>query len=100
MSDKLHNVQLQEQVIGRVVMEPLAEDEIKALLDEDGWATLVAPVPFDKILDCWGMDEFNDAVEEILLEHGVLSDISYKPVGVLPDGRILIETRAEFVIDD
>lgn len=100
MSKKLENVQLQERVIGKVVMEPLAEDEIKALLDDDGWTTLVAPVPFDKILDCWGMDEFNDVVEEILLEHGVISDISYKPVGVLPDTRILIETRAQFLIDD
>jgi len=56
-------------------------------------------VPMNDIVAAWGLDSFNDVVEERLLEQGVMSDITYEAVGVFK-GDILLKVEAEFIIDD
>lgn len=81
-----------------VIVEPLTPDEIKPLLDSDGRGTFVVLVPMNDIVAAWGLDSFNDVVEERLLEQGVMSDITYEAVGVFK-GDILLKVKAEFMID-
>lgn len=71
---------------------PLTREEIEARL-EDGRLRVVVAVELSDLLNCDGIEGFNDLVEG-KIGNELLSDINYKLAGVSGDS-ILFEVDAE-----
>lgn len=70
---------------------------MKAFCDEDGWLKVVVGIDFAELIDIGGMVDFNDMmIDKVISEGATLSDISYKPVGILGD-IIFVQVIAELM---
>ena len=76
---------------------PLTEQEIVNAIDQNsGYFTEKVLISLDDVIDCEGIDGFNNILEsELLSEEAscILSDISYEVVGN-HDGSIIVEVTA------
>lgn len=76
--------------------KPLTAVEVAALRDAEGFIKVVIPISLDDLMS--DIEDVNDLAEGRILENGILADISYKAVGVLDDGSVLVQVTAE--VDD
>lgn len=78
---------LSEPLIGRLA-EPLTQEQMKAMKDEDGYITGIVSVDLSDIIDN-NFEGFLDMTSEKLTGTKLLMDISYKAVGVDKGGLTL-----------
>jgi hypothetical protein len=77
--------------------KPLTTEQVKALMKDDGRVSAIVAVDIDEVI-AHDYEGFLDLLEEKMLEHGVLSDISYKVVDSHND---ILNIRVEgFVMED
>jgi hypothetical protein len=64
------------------LQKPLSLDELKLIADKTGRINVNVSVPLAKLIGCdQGIDDLNELADELILEEGSLSDISYMVVG-------------------
>ena len=80
-----------------VVHQPLTARLFRQHIGADGRVRLAILVSLDELYDCRGIDGFNDLADARINGagvHGCLTDMSYRPLRVAPDERVLIEVDA------
>ena len=86
------------------IKKPLTSKQVAALL-KDGRLSVVVAVEFGRLIETGSVDSLNDLCDELILQCGSLSDISYRVVGHVRGeedegfiaGKVLIEVNAETV---
>jgi hypothetical protein len=80
-----------------VVHEPLTAEQFRQQIAVDGRVRLAIPVSLEELHDCRGSDGLNDLVDAKLYGAGVrgcLTDMSYRPLRIESDERVLVEVEA------
>jgi hypothetical protein len=74
----------------------MTEEVLRSKMDDEGVISIVIRFGFDELMEL-DIEGVNDTAESAIIPASTsacLGDIGYKPVGVLPDGTILVEVSA------
>jgi len=91
----VHHVNDFKQI--KYLLGKLTDKELKENLDEKIRLNVIIPLSLSELMQ--STIEMNDLVEERILKSGFLEDISYRPVSILEDERILIEVNGLYKLD-
>jgi hypothetical protein len=69
-------------------------EDIRRNLDNDGYLTGTVYVGLDEIVSS-DLETFLDGLSDRLIGGVLLTDISYRAIGVEPDGMIALEVRGD-----
>lgn len=83
----------------KIINHPLGKKKVRKMVDDNGFLEVVIKVDMSDLLN-HNLESFNDLVEEKILKHGILYDISYKPALVLPNEECIGILVSAFVDAD
>jgi hypothetical protein len=91
--------------VNKILTKPLSKRGLKKIADPDGFIGVDVAIDLATLIDCGGIGELNDIMDELVLAEsiiGSLSNISYEVEGCIPGspegtvtGSIIIHVRAD-----
>lgn len=80
----------------KVYKNTIPNNELAALVNEDGYAKFVVAIPVMDLVKMGNIDGFNDYIDHHFIYRGMIGDISYKVVNCdIRDDEIHIEVCAK-----
>lgn len=94
------NFEVQVSQLPPRISEPLTDEQLKALMDAEGWIEVAVPIDVQEFTDVGGIDALNALMDErVTGGRGVLEDIGYTVAGVekadTDDGLFLLRVTAK-----
>ena len=98
--DKYQTITVEKKEIV-ILTEPLTTEEVKGMLDDDGYITVNICVPLFYVVECGDTDGLNELCDNrIMSDSNFLSDLTFKVVGSVCDeaeseGEVIIRVCAK-----